>query len=65
MTISPDARRRIGHLSARIGLLASVLVVFAAGWFAMRTDDWKWIVALTALAAVAGVVASQFARRLR
>jgi hypothetical protein len=65
VTLSPDARERLARLSARIGLLASVLVVFASGWFAMRTDDWRKIVALTALAAVAGVVASQFSRRLR
>ncbi len=65
MTLSPDHRDRLGQASARVGLLASVLVVFAAGWFAMRTDDWKQIVGLTALALAAGVVASQFKRRLR
>ncbi len=61
----PSTRELFGRLSARLGLLVSVIIVFGSGWFAMRTDDWKKIVALTALAAVAGVVASQFSRRLR
>ncbi len=65
MSLSPDLRDRFGQTAARVGLVASVLVVFASGWFAMRTDDWKQIVALTALALAAGVVASQFKRRLR
>ena len=65
VTQGPELRDRLGRLTARVGLFASVLIVFASGWFAMRTDDWRKIVALTALAAVAGVVASQFSRRLR
>jgi hypothetical protein len=66
VTTPTDPRRqRFGRITARIGLYASALLVFAAGWFAMRTDDWKRIVALTALAAVAGIAASQFARRAR
>jgi hypothetical protein len=65
VTLPPDARERLARLSARIGLLASALVVFASGWFAMRTDDWRRILALTALAAAAGLVASRFSRRLR
>ncbi len=52
-------------LAARVGFFASLLVVFLCGWFAMRTDDWKRIVALTLLALVAGFVATQFSRRAR
>jgi hypothetical protein len=52
-------------LPARIGFFASVALVFACGWFAMRASDWKNVVLLTALAAVAGVVASIFSRRAR
>jgi hypothetical protein len=53
------------RLPARIGFFASVALVFACGWFAMRSDDWKQIVILTVLAGVAGVVASIFSRRSR
>jgi hypothetical protein len=52
-------------LPARIGFFASVALVFACGWFAMRSSDWKQIVLLTLLAAVAGIVASRFSRRAR
>ncbi len=55
----------MSRAAARAGQLASVAMVFAAGWFAMRTDDWKRIVLLTALAAVAGLLATEFSRRAR
>jgi hypothetical protein len=61
----PDARGRLSRLAAKFGLFASILVVFTCGWLAMRTDDWKRIVLLTALALVAGVVASAFSRRTK
>ena len=60
-----DNRVRLSRAAARLGLFASVFIVFVCGWFAMRTDDWKRILLLTALAALAGVVASAFSRRAR
>jgi len=47
----------------RIGMYASALGVFACGWLAMRTDDWRVIVGLTALAGVAGFAATAFGKR--
>jgi hypothetical protein len=57
---SPAAR-----LAAQIGMYASALGVFACGWMAMRSDDWRVIVGLTALAGVAGVAAQAFSKRTR
>ena len=53
---------RFRHL-ARFGMYASAFGVFACGWLAMRTDDWRQIVGLTALAGVAGIAASAFGKR--
>ncbi len=56
---------RPGKRGAQVGLLGSSLLVFLCGYYAMQTEDWRRILAFTALAAVAGVVASGFARRAR
>lgn len=53
-------RDRALRLAARAGHLASIGIVFASGWFAMRTDDWKKIVLLTLLAGGAGLLALKF-----
>ncbi len=47
----------------RIGMYASAFGVFLCGWLAMKTDDWRIIVGLTALAGVAGIAASYFGKR--
>jgi NADH:ubiquinone oxidoreductase subunit 4 (subunit M) len=52
-------------MMARVGTVLSALAVFACGWLAMRTDDWRLIVAYSALALVAALLAQAFARRSR
>lgn len=52
-----------GSALARIGMYASAFGVFACGWLAMKTDDWRVIVGLTVMAAVAGIAASAFGKR--
>jgi hypothetical protein len=54
-----------GKLLAKAGLAGCALLVFLSGYYAMRTDDWVKIAASTAVALVAGVLASAFARRAR
>jgi hypothetical protein len=51
------------RLLPRIGMYASAFGVFACGWLAMKTDDWRIIVGLTVLAGVAGIAASAFGKR--
>jgi hypothetical protein len=51
------------RLLARIGMYVSAFGVFACGWAAMKTDDWRLIIGLTALAGVAGLAASAFGKR--
>jgi hypothetical protein len=48
---------------ARIGMYVAAFGVFACGLLAMKTDDWRLIVGLTALAAVAGMAASALGKR--
>jgi hypothetical protein len=57
---SPSAR-----LAATIGMYGSALGVFTCGWLAMRSDDWRVIVGLTAMAGVAGIAAQAFSKRTR
>jgi anti-sigma-K factor RskA len=50
---------------ARVGLAASAFLVFACGYLAMQTGDWRRCVPLTLLAGLGGLAASAFARRAR
>ena len=61
--MAEKAPARTPNLLARIGMYGSAFGVFACGWLAMKTDDWRLIVGLTALAAVAGMAASAFGKR--
>ena len=54
-----------GKLGAQAGLACCSLLLFLCGYYAMRTEDWRKIAASTAVALVAGVLASAFARRAR
>jgi hypothetical protein len=54
---------RAPNVLARVGMYACAFGVFACGWLAMKTDDWRLIVGLTALAGVAGIAASAFGKR--
>jgi len=51
------------RLLARFGMYACAFGVFLCGWLAMKTDDWRIMVGLTALAGVAGIAASAFGKR--
>jgi len=50
---------------SRVGVGGSAFVVFASGYLAMQSDDWRRFVPLTLLAGLAGIAASAFARRSR
>ena len=63
--MKPTGRQRLLRASSRAGFFVSVAVVFACGWFGMRATDWRKMVSLAALAAVAGLVASGFSRHAR
>jgi hypothetical protein len=54
-----------GRALARFGMYASAFGVFACGWLAMKTDDWRLIVGLTVLAGFSGLAASAFGKRAR
>ena len=43
----------------------SALAVFTCGWFSMQATDWPRILLFAALALVAGMSASAFARAAR
>ncbi len=61
--MDPNPQAQTSRLLPRIGMYASAFGVFACGWLAMKTDDWRLIVGLTALAGVAGIAASAFGKR--
>jgi hypothetical protein len=55
-------RSRAVAAAARVGFYACLLGLFAAGWFGMRSQDWRVMLASALAAAVAGVVASALKR---
>jgi hypothetical protein len=58
-----DQRRPpLSKPAARVGMYVSAFGVFACGWMAMQSSDWRMIVGLTVLAGVAGLAAQAFAR---
>ena len=58
-------RTPAARLAATIGMYGSALGVFTCGWLAMKSDDWRVIVGLTAMAGVAGIAAQAFSKRAR
>jgi hypothetical protein len=63
--MDPPARDRAVKALARGGVVVSALAVFASGWLAMSSTDWKMMVLFTGCAAGAGLVASAFSRMAR
>jgi hypothetical protein len=59
----PPEQNLFRQVASRAGFIGSALAVFTCGWLAMRSDDWKRMVLFSALALVAGALASAFARR--
>jgi hypothetical protein len=64
-TPEPPQENLFRQIAGRAGFIGSALAVFTCGWLAMRADDWKRIVLFSALALVAGALASAFSRRSR
>jgi apolipoprotein N-acyltransferase len=58
----PQGFRRI---AAKVGVAVSAFTVFTAGWIAMRSDDWRTIGLVSALALVAGVIAAGLSKQTR
>jgi NADH:ubiquinone oxidoreductase subunit 4 (subunit M) len=50
---------------AKLGMALGAFGVFTCGWLAMRTDDWRKMLAYTLLAMGAAMAASAFSRRAR
>jgi hypothetical protein len=65
MAPSRPPRSDAVRLAARAGHLAAIGAVFAGGWFAMRTNDWRQIALYTGLAVLGGVLAAAFSRIAR
>ncbi len=61
--MSPPADGKLQRIAARVGVGVAAFTVFTAGWVAMRSEDWRVIVAVSVLALVAGLVASGLSRR--
>jgi hypothetical protein len=61
----PASRERFRKMAAKVGVGVSAFCVFTAGWVAMNSKDWGTILAVTALAAVAGLVAAGLSARTR
>ena len=61
----PSRRERMRDLATRIGIGVAAFTVFTSGWIAMQSHDWTTIGAVTALAAIAGLVAASLSARRR
>jgi hypothetical protein len=55
----PVRREKLRRIASQVGVGVSAFCVFTAGWIAMKSDDWKTIVAVSILALAAGLVASR------
>jgi hypothetical protein len=62
---SGQNRPALGPGLAKIGVVVAAFAVFTCGWLAMHATDWRYMILFTALALVAGAVASAFARNAR
>ncbi len=63
---TPDpARPKFRIVAAKAGFFGSALAVFACGWLAMRSDDWRRMILFSVLALGAGALASAFSQRAR
>jgi apolipoprotein N-acyltransferase len=49
----------------RAGTVVSAFLVFLCGYLAMKATDWRFIIAFTVLAGLAGLTATAFSRRGR
>ena len=60
-----EAQRGLSRAAAKVGVGASAFAVFTCGFLAMRATAWPRILLFSALALVAGAVASAFSRLSR
>ena len=61
----PAGKEKFRRIASKIGVGVSAFCVFTAGWIAMRSDDWRTIVAVSGLALVAGIIAAGLSRQNR
>jgi hypothetical protein len=61
----PESRERFRKVAAKAGVAVAAFCVFTAGWVSMQSQDWKVILGVTALAAVAGLIAANLSARAR
>ena len=62
---SSPSRTPLRRGLAKVGTGASALAVFTCGWLSMQATSWPRILLFAALALVAGMIASAFARAAR
>ncbi len=55
----------MSRAAAKLGVAASAFAVFGCGWIAMSSTAWQKTILFSALALVAGAVASAFSRMSR
>jgi apolipoprotein N-acyltransferase len=61
----PAQREGFRRIAAKVGVGVSAFTVFTAGWIAMRSDDWRTILGVSALALLAGIIAAGLSRQGR
>jgi hypothetical protein len=62
---APSPPRGPRRAAAKAGFVLSAFAVFACGWLATRSSDWKTAVLYSALAIGAAALASAFSRAPR
>jgi hypothetical protein len=61
----PSSSDRFRKVAAKAGVAVAALCVFTAGWVTTQSSDWRIIVGVTALAAIASLVAANLSSRSR
>jgi hypothetical protein len=61
----PPRHPKLARFGARLGFLASALIVFMSGYAAMRSNDWRVVTVITLVGGLAGLVAAGLAQRNR
>jgi hypothetical protein len=59
------SRDRLRKVAAKAGVAVAALCVFTAGWVTTQSSDWRVILAVTALAVIASLIAANLSARSR